>query len=499
MKQNKNKENSQPSLGVSLAIIIFMAACFVYQLVVAGEPDVHMTLVFTIAFATILLLISGTKYEVIEEGVIHGCKIATISMMILMFIGVMIASWIAAGTIPSLIYYGLQIISPSVFLLTAVIICSISTLCTGTSWGTAATFGVALMGIGGGLGVPPAMTAGAIISGALFGDKLSPISDTVNLSSGACEVNLFDHIKSVFYTTIPSYVITLVAFTVMGFKFSKGSIDDQQVESVLSTISANFNVTPAFALLSMLPLILVLFLALRKKSALATMVAASLAGMIIAMIVNRYNIFDMMSIMNYGFTIDSGNADVDKLLNRGGLQSMMWTVSLGYLGLSFGGILEKSGVMHTLLYSIKAVTKNVRNLVISQTIAGFITIALSASPYVAILIPGRMFVDGYKKLGIKKTVCSRTCETSGICLDPLLPWTLGGVYYAGVLGVSPLQYAPYAILLWVVPIIAVVYACLGVFVWKEDDPNAGGGDSNPGEPAKLDAEAADIAADIEKL
>ena len=188
----RNEENfSNPPLWLCLSAVLFLVICFLVQLIVNGEPDVHMTLVFASVFVTVLLIVfNRTKFELIEEGIIHGCKIATISMMILMFIGLMIPAWIAAGTIPTLIYYGLKIISPSIFLVTATIVCAIATLCTGTSWGTAATFSVALMGIGGGLGVAPAMTAAAVICGAIFGDKMSPISDTVNVSSGTCGVNI---------------------------------------------------------------------------------------------------------------------------------------------------------------------------------------------------------------------------------------------------------------------------------------------------------------------
>ena len=175
MENEERKDLKQPSLAVSIIIVLFLAACFLIQLVTVGEPDVHMTLVFAAVVAIILLLIfNKTPFALIEEGIIHGCKIATISMMILMFIGVMIPAWIAAGTIPTLIYYGLQIISPSIFLLTASVVCALATLCTGTSWGSAATFGVALMGIGGGLGVPDAMTAAAVVCGSIFGDKQSP-------------------------------------------------------------------------------------------------------------------------------------------------------------------------------------------------------------------------------------------------------------------------------------------------------------------------------------
>ncbi len=467
MEENMKK----PSLGVALAIILFLFGSFAVQLVTIGTPDVHMTLIFSTVFAVVMLAIfNKTPLSLIEAGVIHGTKIATISMMILMFIGVMIPAWIAAGTIPSLIYYGVQIISPSVFLLTTILVCSLSCLATGTSWGTAATFGVALMGIGGGLGVDPAMTAGAVISGAIFGDKLSPISDTVNLSSATCEVNVFAHIKSVATATVPGYILALVVAVVLGMKHSKGQITSDQVSTLLSALSTHFNVTPLYALISLIPMILVVVLALRKFNALATIVISAMIGMIIAIIFQGYNLQEMMSFMNYGYVIDTGNVDVDKLLNRGGLQSMMWTVSIGYLGLSYGGILEKTGVLDTLLFSAKAITSNARNLILTHMLAGMATVMATASPYVCILIPGRMFIAGYDKLGIKRTVASRTLEHSGICLDPLLPWSLGAVYFSGVLGVSPLEYAPYAVLCWAVPIIAAFYAITGIFVWKEDSP-----------------------------
>lgn len=459
----------QPSLWLCLSIVLFLIVSFLLQLIIKGEPDVHMTLFFASVFASAMLIIfNKTKFSLIEEGIIHGCKIATISMMILMFIGVMIPAWIAAGTIPTLIYYGLKLISPSIFLVTATLTCAIATLCTGTSWGTAATFGVALMGIGGGLGISPGMTAAAVICGAIFGDKMSPISDTVNLSAGTCEVNIFDNIKSVATATIPGFILTIVVFIFLDLKFNSGEIHSQAVDNMLAILSNNFNLTPIHALVSLILMILVLILALKKINALATIVVSAIVAMFIAILLQKYSLIDMMSYMNYGFKIDTGNFDVDKLLNRGGLQSMMWTVSIGYLGLSYGGILEKTGVLNTLLNSMQTITKNSRNLILSHIVTGFLTIMLSASPYVSILIPGRMFIKGYEKLGIKKSVASRTCEHSGICLDPLLPWSLGAVYFSGVLGVKTMDYAIYCVLLYVVPLIATFYAITGIFVWKEN-------------------------------
>ena len=355
----------QPSLWLCLSIVLFLIISFLLQLLIKGEPDVHMTLFFASVFASAMLIIfNKTKFDLIEEGIIHGCKIATISMMILMFIGVMIPAWIAAGTIPTLIYYGLKLISPSIFLVTATLTCAIATLCTGTSWGTAATFGVALMGIGGGLGISPGMTAAAVICGAIFGDKMSPISDTVNLSAGTCEVNIFDNIKSVATATIPGFILTIVVFIFLDLKFNSGEIHSQAVDSMLTILSNNFNLNPIHALISLAPMVLVLVLALKKVNALATIIISAIVAMFIAILLQKYSLIDMMSYMNYGFKIDTGNFDVDKLLNRGGLQSMMWTVSIGYLGLSYGGILEKTGVLNTLLNSMQTNTKNSRNLIL---------------------------------------------------------------------------------------------------------------------------------------
>ena len=465
-ERRAERVNKAPSLALSVVIVLFFAVCFIVQLIQTGSPDVHMTMIFAAAFAIVLLVIQGTTIARIEEGIVHGCKIATISMMILMFIGTMIPAWIAAGTIPTLIFYGLKLISPSVFLLTALLVCAISTLVTGTSWGTAATFGVVMMGIGQGLGIPAEWTAAAVVSGAIFGDSVSPVSDTVNLAAGACEVNVFKHLRALLCCSIPAIVITAVVFLFVGFRFMGGDINNRQVNVILDGLAENFRVDPLHAIISLVPLVIVIVMVRFKISALATIAASALSAMLMALFVQGYDIYEMMAFMNYGFTIDTGVADIDKLMNRGGLQSMMWTVSLGYLGLSYGGILEKAGVLDSLLFSAKQITQNTRNLILTHTFTGFVTIMLSASPYVSILIPGRMFAAGYDKLGIDRVVASRTCETSGICLDPLLPWTLGGVFFSGTLGVGTLSYAPFAFYLLIMPVISVIYALTGSFIPK---------------------------------
>lgn len=463
------EKSRKPSFTISLLSVVFLFVVIIAQLIAVGSPDIHLTLVFAIAFAVILLMATGTKWSNIEEGIMHGCKIATIPMLILMFIGMLIPALIAAGTIPALIYYGLKIINPSMFLLTAALICSVASICTGSSYTTGGTFGVAFMGISIGLGIPPALTAGAVISGAVIGDKMSPLSDSTNLAAGVTETNLFAHIKSMLYTTVPAFVIALILYGVIGMRYDVSSIDTTAVDAILAGISQHFNVSAGYTLISLIPLAAIVFMAVKKISALAAMVVASIIAMVIAVISQGYSIIEMMSFMNYGFVIETGVADVDALLNRGGIQAMMWTVSLGYLGLSYGGILEKSGIMETLLNKMAALTKNARNLIITHVFSSAIVNLISASQYVSIIIPGRMYLPAYRKLGIRTDVASRTCEDSGTVLSPLVPWGLCGVFFTGTLGVPTLEYLPYAFLCYLAPIVAIIYAITNKFIWYEED------------------------------
>lgn len=253
MKGNQNLAKNGPGFGISLAIIAFLFIALILQVVQVGSPDIHMTLIFAISVAVALLMATGTKWKTIEEGVTHGCGIATIPMLILMLIGMLIPAWIAAGSIPTLIFYGLQMINPSIFLVTVALICSVAAIATGSSYTTGATFGVAFMGISIGLGIPAHLTAGAVISGAIIGDKMSPLSDSTNLAAGVCEANLFDHIRSMLYTTVPAFVVSLGLYTVLGLRYSAESIDTTAVDSILEGLSANFNVTPVYAIISLPP------------------------------------------------------------------------------------------------------------------------------------------------------------------------------------------------------------------------------------------------------
>ena len=461
-------EGPRPSFWGALFVIVFLCVMMFTQIFILKQEWVtQISLIFAIAVCAIVALLSGFKWDDIQKGILYGCEIAMLPMLILMMVGVLIASWIASGTIPSLIYYGMQLISPTYFLFTAGLVCAIASLVTGSSWTTAATFGVAFMGIGIGLGIPPAMTAGAVISGAIFGDKISPLSDSTNLAAGVAEANLFDHIRSMLYTTGPAMLITLAILFVIGLKYKGVEIDTSQTEQLLAGIKNKFWINP----LVFLPPVIVLALAIKRVNALAVMVIGCFAGSFMAVVFQGVSFGDMMNFMNYGYVSETGVEAVDKLLTKGGLQSMMWTISLGFIGLSFGGLLEKTRMLEVLLEKMSGLVGTSRGLIPTHIFASIATNLFSASQYIAIIIPGRMFVPAYRKLKILPSVCSRTCEDSATVTSPLVPWGLGGAFFTGVLNVSAWDYMGWTFLAILTPIIAIIYSTTNTFIWREGERN----------------------------
>ena len=462
----KTEKDKRPSFAGALFVILFLCVALFVQVFVIDEPWVtHITLILASVVAIIVATQSGYTYKECQDAILYGCSIAMLPMLILMMIGVLIGSWIPAGVIPSLIYYGMLILTPAIFLATVCLVCAIASVVTGSSWTTGATFGVAFMGIGMGLGIPAAMTAGAVISGAIFGDKMSPLSDSTNLGAAVGEADLFDHIKSMMYTTIPALVISLIIYAIMGFQFSGGMIDAEQIGIVLSGLSDNFAISP----LNFIPPIIVVILAVKRVPGLAVMIIASLIGAAFAMIFQGFSLAEMLNFMNYGYVSATGVEALDDLLSRGGLQSMMWTISLGFIALSFGGILEKTKMLHVLLEKMGALVSNVGGLVTTHVLSGIAVNLFSASQYMAIIIPGRMYRPAYKKQGLLPQVLSRTSEDSGTVFSPLVPWGLCGVFFYGCLGVPTIEYIPYTFLSFLVPIIAVLYSWIGFAMFKEGD------------------------------
>ncbi len=460
------KQNKKPGLiGVLIVFIYLIAAMSVQIFVLHQDYVTHITLISAAVVASIVALINGYTWREIQEGILYGCNIAMLPMLILMMVGVLIATWIPAGTIPTLIYYGLKILSPSVFLFSVCLICAIASIATGSSYTTGATFGVAFMGIGIGLGIPAPMTAGAVISGSIFGDKMSPLSDSTNLAAGVAEADLFDHIKSMIYSTGPAIIISLIIYLILGMRFKSSQIDQTQINIILDGLKNNYNIN----IVTFIPPIIVVILAVKKVGGLAVMVTASIVGALFAMLFQGYGLGEMLCFMNDGFTSSTGVAEIDALLSRGGLQSMMWTVSLGFVALSFGGLLEKTRMLEVILDKIKALIKSTGGLVTTHVISSIIVNLFSASQYMAIVLAGRLFVPAYKEKKLLPQVCSRVCEDSATVTSPLVPWGLCGVFFTGVLGVATIDYLPYVYLSFTAPIISIIYGFTGKFMFKEGD------------------------------
>lgn len=459
-------KDKKVSFAGALFVLIFLCVAMYAQIFVLHQDWVtHITLIVGALVASVVAMLSGFSWEDIQDGILYGCNIAMLPMLILMLVGVLVASWIPAGVIPTLVYYGLQILSPNIFLVTVCFVCAVASLATGSSWTTGATFGVAFMGIGMGLGIPAPMTAGAVISGSIFGDKMSPLSDSTNLAAGAVEADLFDHIKSMIYTTGPAILISLVIYGILGIKFAGGTVDTNQINVILSGLKENYFISP----IALIPPILVIVLAVKKVSGLAVMVIASIIGAIFAIVFQGIDLGEMLNILNYGFTSSTGVEVVDKLLSRGGLQSMMWTISLAFIALSFGGILEKTDMLSVLLAKITKLVNNVGGLITTHVLSAIFINVFSASQYMAIIIPGRMLVPAYKKQRILPQVVSRVCEDSATVTSPLVPWGLCGVYFTGVLGVTTVEYLPYVYLAFLAPIISIIYGLTDKFIFREGD------------------------------
>ncbi len=467
----KKTENKVPGFGSSLFVLLFLFVAMAISVMWLSIP-VHITLILTIVVATIVAMRSGYTWKEVQNGILYGADLAMLPMLILMVIGVVIGTWVASGTIQTIIYYGLLILRPSYFLLAAAIIVGLTSMATGSSYTSGGTVGVAMMGIGLGLGVPPAMTAGAVISGAIIGDKMSPLSDSTNLAAAVAEADLFDHIKSMMYTTGPAFGIALLLYWVMGFFVVKGSADTTQVDLILTTLKDNFVINP----IMLLPPVVVIVLAAKKFPSLPAMIIGALVAAVLAMIYQGATITSITNVMNYGYSGNTGVAVVDKLVSRGGLQSMMWTVSLGFIGVGLGGILEKTRMLESFLMKLSGLLKTSGGVIASTVVSAILLNLATASQYMSIIITGRMMIPEYRKKKLLPRVLSRTLEDAGTVFSPMVPWGLCGVFFTGALGVPTTEYFPYVFLALIVPIIAVIYGFTGAAVWYEDgkidDPTA---------------------------
>ncbi|MFO7865956.1 MAG: Na+/H+ antiporter NhaC [Candidatus Aminicenantes bacterium] len=455
----------EAGLGLALIPVVFLVAALFVTIVILEQPP-HIPLILAAGVAAALAVYLKYSWKYIQEGMVHGITLAMGAILILMVVGIMIGTWISGGIVPAMIYYGLQALSPGIFLGATMIICSIISLGTGSSWSTAGTVGVALIGVGQGLGVPVAMVAGAIISGAYFGDKMSPLSDTTNLAPAVAGTDLFSHIRHMLYTAVPAYIIALIVFGFLGARFSGGVLESQNIDIMLSTINTEFFIHPVL----LLPPVLVIVMVVLKVPPLPALLGGAGIGGIFAMIFQSRSLGAVIESAQIGYVSKSGVIMVDDLLTRGGLMSMMETVALIICALSFGGIMERTGLLKVLAAALLKRVRRTGSLVATTIFSCMGMNIIAADQYIAIVVPGRMFKSAYDAKKLHPKNLSRALESSGTMTSPLIPWNSCGAFMWATLGVNPLIYLPYAFFNLFVPVISLFFGYTGITMEKTGEP-----------------------------
>lgn len=455
----KSDRSKKKEPGTLMSFLVFgIAIAIILTGVVILEFDVHIVLLLALIFVCIVSGMLGYSFDDLVEFMKRALGQAMSAMIIFIFIGVIIASWIFSGTVQTLIYYGLQYISPAVFLPVGLILCSLTSMSIGTSWGTIGTMGIAMMGIGSGMGIPPAVTAGMVISGSFFGDKMSPISDTTNLAPASAGTTLYKHIGAMWETTFPAYIISFVIFVIIGLSYQNGEINTETVAVFSDTIRANFKISPIL----LLPMIVLLALNLMKFPAIPGMVIGSLLGVILAITVQGVPLGEVIAGLNYGYVKSTGVEVVDTLLCRGGIQNMMYTFSLSCIAISFGGVMEHVGYLRKIIaVVIKGVKKDALMvpLVIASTTLGTLTMG---EVYLSIVVNGNLYKETFKERGLRPEMLSRLLEEGGTLTQCFIPWSTSGVFILATLGVGAGEYWKYAVLNYVNPILSIVLAMFGI-------------------------------------
>ena len=471
----KNSSNVNLSIGVAILPIIFLVSLLSINVFIYGDDSLNGTnqfiLILSGLFGSTIGFANKVSYKKILTSISNSVKSVTGALLILLFVGALAGTWMISGIIPAMVYYGLKILDPNIFLPACIIICSIISVATGSSWTTSATVGIALVGIGKALGIPAGMVGGAVIAGAYFGDKLSPLSDTTNLAAAVTKVDLFKHIKYLTYTTIPSISITLIVFIILGFLQVSDGITDNT--DLLNAISEKFNIS---LILFMVPL-LVLIMIIKKTPPLIALVIGTLSGALFSLIFQPQIISELSSGLNSRIvdsyivimntitgevSIETNNEILDDLFSTGGMLGMMNTIFLVIGTMVFGGVMDAIGALKTISQALLKWADNTFKL-FASTVASCLALNVSASDqYLSIVVSGKMFEKAFEDKGLAPENLSRTLEDSATVTSALIPWNSCGAYHSSVLGVSVGEYFIYAIFNWISPFMTLLYAALRI-------------------------------------
>ena len=470
-----------PSFGQAITPVVILVALLGSSVYLFGDASSsgpnQIALLLGTAVATVMGLVNGRPWADLEAAMGHGISTSTRPLLILLMVGSVIGTWILAGVVPTMIYYGLSLLAPSIFYAAACVICAVVALATGSSWTTAGTVGLALIGMATAYDLHLGIAAGAIISGAYFGDKMSPLSDTTNLAPAVAGTDLFAHIRHMVWTTAPSFAIALLVFVVIGLVTpTPDAADDLGV--VLAALDANFAIGPHL----LLPVVVVLALVIRRMPALPALLIGALVGGVFAVL------FQPEAVLRYvgdttlprpvallqgvwqalygGYTLESGNAVIDDLLSRGGMASMLMTVWLIMTAMMFGAVMEATGLLAALAGRILRLVRSTGSLIAATLVTSFGINVLASDQYIAIVLPGRMFRAEYERRQLDPKNLSRTLEDAGTLTSVLVPWNTCGAFMAQTLGVSTLTYAPFTVFNLINPVVAAIYgfAQIGIAV-----------------------------------
>ncbi|WP_088043052.1 Na+/H+ antiporter NhaC [Bacillus sp. EAC] len=438
-------------LGALIALFtIIMSSCLV---ILNTEP--HIPLLLCVVCLSIFGLVKDYKWNQLEDGMKKGIQNGLSPTLILMMIGLLIGSWMLSGTVPTLLYFGISVLSAKWFAVSSIFITIIVASFTGSTFTTIGTVGVALMGIAHIMGIPPAIAAGAIICGACFGDKMSPISDTTNFVPSILGIKVNEHIRHMAYTTIPALIVTVILFLIIGM--GHGNTDMAQVMEMKKAISANFEVNPIL----LIPCLIVFIMAFKGFSTLPTMSAGIVSSLILAFIIQKGVTLDkVFTTLQSGFQLDTNNEMLNSIINRGGLQSMMWSVSLIFIALALGGLLQELRVFDKAIESLTNL-KRKGNIVIASTLSSIGVNLLTGEQYLSILLPGQLLKDVYIQKDIPLKNLSRALEDGGTLFNPIVPWSVSGAFFAATLGVPVLEYLPFSFILFITPLFSMLAAVFG--------------------------------------
>lgn len=467
----------EPSLLQAAApIVVLVAMLFLSVYLYQSDSSYGANQIALLLAAGVAILVgmrNGQTWEEFQHAIVAGVGLSTNAIFILLAVGALIGTWILSGTVPTMIHYGLALMAPQYFYLATCLICAVVALTIGSSWTVAGTLGVALMGVAQGLGMNPAIAAGAVISGAYFGDKMSPLSDTTNIAPAAAGSELFAHIRHMMWTTVPSILLALLLFGAIGL----GSAPDVAAVSAFGDLSAQMQAQFSLGPHLLIPLAVVFILAVRRFPAYPTIMIGALLGALFAVIFQPDAtvklagnealsrplalISGSWTSMFGGFKIESGNTAVDELLSRGGMASMLNTIWLVMCAMAFGAAMEKAGLLERLVRSVLKAARSTGSLIVATLATSFGTNVLAADQYIAIILPGRLYRSEYEKRGLAPENLSRALEDAGTITSPLVPWNTCGAYMAATLGVATWDYAPYALFNLINPLIAAVMAYAG--------------------------------------